>query len=221
MRFYIIYIPLLCLAVTLASSQDINENSAPFPFLTPDGTSAEDFEIFDDFPVAQLETDDISSNLDFDWDVGEAVFLPQTYALDDCSAFNNQQLGKRIRVREESSICSSEPKTSADKKTNSDGDGDGDGDFIFKNNDGIETEPKNAMGLNRYGTNSDGTICPPDMWLLCSSAQGDYFESFCHGCYPCQFSGFDVRASNYHRRVWGLTAHLHRSLLVFFGHGTL
>jgi hypothetical protein len=188
MRLDTNYIRFLGFAVAVVFSQGFSEDSSLSQLMTLDGSSPDNLGVFEDLSVAQPDTGDTSLDLDLDHDVGESVFLPQTYALDDCSAFNDQHhLGKRIQARDGPSICSSEPKTSADS-------GDGEDGYIIKNNDGLRTEPKNSVGLNRYGTNSDGTICPPNTWLLCSSLGEDYFDSICLGCYPCKFSDFAVRA---------------------------
>jgi hypothetical protein len=168
----------LCLAAAKAFS-----NSDPMlsPFDLLDGTSPGDIEDFQDYSWVQLETDeplfDPGSNQYYE----EFTYQAATYTPDDCSAFNDQLVGKKIRVRDIPQMCTTEGNTASDTQST----GEDNDDLQFKNSDGLQTEPKNSVGLNRYGTNSDGTICPPDMWLLCSSIQPDV-QSYCLGCYPCK-----------------------------------
>ena len=212
----------LCWAVPKTLSADFSDDAA-IPFISPDVASAGDFEVFGDssgdftehFPDLQPEMNDIVLDSGFD-EYGEGLATSATtYALDGCSAYNDQQLGKRIRVREEPALCPIQPKTGSDPQTNSDGNSnDNDNGFIFKNNDGIQTEPKNSVGLNHHGTNSDGTICPADMWLLCSSIEADV-EGSCFGCYPCEFVKFALRQSIIETT---LAANSHSDLyIMFFG----
>lgn len=205
-----LYFAFLCMAVPETLSADFGDDATLNPFITPDVASAGDLEAFGDFPGGlsgdvsglQPETSNILFDPGFD-QYGEGVdSLATTYALDDCSVFNDQKLGKRIRAREAPALCSTEPKTSSDKQTGGDGNANGNEDLTSKNNDGFQTEPKNSLGLNRYGTNSDGTICPPDMWLLCSSVEPD-MEGYCLGCYPCKFSGFASTLVKSSRRLGG------------------
>ena len=201
-----ISVAFLCWAVPKTLSADFSDDAA-IPFISPDDASAGDFEVFgdssgdftEDFPDLQPGTNDILFDSGFDEYREGLATSATTYALDGCSAFIDQQLGKRIRVREDPALCPVQPTTGSEPQTNSDGNSNGNGhddDFIFKNNDGIQAEPKNSVGLNHYGTNSDGTICPPNMWLLCSSIEAD-LEGSCFGCYPCEFFEFGFMSFNH------------------------
>lgn len=204
----------LCSAVPKTLSADFSDDAA-IPFIPPDDPSAGDFEVFggssedfnEDFPNLQPETNNISFDLVFD-EYGEGLGTPATtFALGGCSANNDPLLGKKVRVRGAPALCPVQPTTGSDPQTNSDANFNSNGnddDLIFKNNDGIQTEPKNSIGLNRYGKNSDGTICPPNTWLLCSSIEPD-LEGSCIGCYPCEFFEFPVTLVTYWGKAWQLT----------------
>lgn len=219
----VISFALLCSAVPKTLTAGFSDDAA-IPFISPDDASAGGFEIFgdssgdftEDIPDLQLELSNISSNLGFDASKEDLGTPATTFALEGCSGYNDQQLGRRIRVRAAPALCPVQPKTGSDPQTNSNGNSNGNGnddDLMFKNNDGIQTEPKDSAGLNRYGTNSDGTICAPDMWLLCSSIELD-MEGSCLGCYPCEFFKFATTLVSY----WGNTvaADLHSDLFIYF-----
>lgn len=211
----------LCSAVPKTLTADFSDDAA-IPSISPDGASAGGFEVFgdssgdftEDISDLQPELSNISLNLGFDAYAEDLEIPASTFALDGCSVYNDQQLGRRIRVRETPALCPVQPKAGSDPQTNSDGTSNGNDDgLIFKNNDGIQTEPKDSFGLNRYGTNSDGTICPPNMWLLCSAIEPD-MEGSCIGCYPCKFSEFALSLVSY----WGetLKANLQSDLFIYF-----
>lgn len=167
----------------VAVAKPLSNNDLMFsPFDILDDTNPGNIDLFQDSLWLQLETDEPFFDPSFNQPVEEVDFLGTTYAPDDCSAFHSQQIGKRIRVRDIPPMCTIEPENSSETQSS----GDDNEDLHYKDNDGLQTEPRNSVGLNRYRTNSDGTICPPDMWLLCSSIQPD-LESHCLGCYPRKF----------------------------------
>ena len=227
----IISFAFLCSAVPEILSIDSGDDDTLYPFVSPDDASAGDLiysedlaENFpEDFPYLQPETSNILFDPAFD-EYGEGLdSLPTTYMLDGCSVYSDQQIGRRIRAREAPALCPIEPKTSSDQQPNSDGNSDGNGsgddDFIYKNDDGVQTEPKNSLGLNRYGTNSDGTICPPNMWLLCSASQPD-LEGSCLGCYPCECLGFSFTSFSLKGEKMAANS-ASRSLHIYVGLGIL
>lgn len=195
----IISFAFFCSAILKPSSADFSDYAT---LISPDDVGAGDLDVFDDssgdFPEDFFDLpNNVPLDPGFDGYGDGLESVPTMFALDGCSIDGDRQLEKRIRVRGGPAFCPAEPTTSSDPPTNNPGDsndngngnGNGNGnDFFFKNDDGIETEPKNALGLNRFGTNSDGTICPPSMWLLCSAVEQD-LEGSCLGCYPCEFSG--------------------------------
>lgn len=223
----VIFFAILCSAVLQTFSAEFADDAILNSFISPDGASAGDFEVFgdssghlaEDFLDLESGTSDISFDPGLNANGKGLEALAATFALDGCSDYNDQQLGKRIRVREVPALCPVKPKTFSDPQTNSDGNFNGNGngndndDLIFKNNDGFETEPKNSLGLNRYGTNSDGTICPPDMWLLCSSVGSD-LEGSCLGCYPCEFLGFAFTSISHRKKPSWLI--LHPDLFIYY-----
>ena len=198
----IFYFAIFCFAILETLSADFEYDATLNPFITQDDhSSAGDFEILGDFPAdlsagSSIDSSPLqpeASNLFYDSSVDQFIEgvdpLAVAYTPNDCSALNDQQVGRRIRARREPAVCPTGPKTSSDEQTSDDTKTNVNEDLIFKNNDGLQTEPKNWLGLNRYGTNSDGTICPPPMWLLCSATEPD-LQTFCLGCYPCKYSGF-------------------------------
>ena len=203
----------LCSAVPKTLTADFSDDAA-VSFILPDDASAGGFEVFgdssgdftEDIPHLQPELSNISFNLGFDVSEEDLETPATTFAPEGCSGYNDQQLGRRIRVREAPALCPVQPKTGSDPQTNSNGNSNANGnddDLIF-NNDGIQTEPRDSVGLNRYGTNSDGTICPPEMWLLCSAIEPD-MEGTCMGCYPCEFIKFAITSVSYWGTPWQLT----------------
>lgn len=205
----IFYFAIFCFAILETLSADFDNDATLNLFVTSDDYSAGDSEILGDFPadssgdfsadfpagssvassLLQPEASNLFYDPSFDQFIDGVDPLAIAYTPNDCFASNDQQVGKRIRARRGLAVCYTDPKTSSDEQTSDDTKTNANEDLIFKNNDGLQTEPKNWLGLNRHGTNSDGTICPPPMWLLCSATEPD-LQTFCLGCYPCKYSGF-------------------------------
>lgn len=194
----IFYFAFFCSAVLETLSTEFDYDAPLNLFITPDDYSyAGDFELFGDSSgesfgdssVLQPEASNLFYDPSFDQFMEGIDPLAIAYTPDDCSALNDQHVGKRIRARQGPAECSADPKTSSDEQTSDDTNTNANEDLIFKNSDGLQTEPKNSNGMNRYGTNSDGTVCPSPMWLLCSSIEPD-LQTYCLGCYPCKYSGF-------------------------------